>query len=222
MSYDNALALNDLFYYTTTSDLGGGAVGPRGSGGAVIHYSVPFGNWTMGTTNSTSQYYQTVVGLNQPYIYSGTTENNEVKVTRLMFRDAKQKLNLSMRAFQRKSKNYIDDTEIYVQRRVVGGWDSTLNHKVFVQDATVESNVTYKRGTGAFGSMSAAEDNYAEGTSRFAVVMADVNHLSGAVVGVRGYLKKLSYDFFIATPLTKPDHFNTPGSTAGFSLTASF
>jgi len=48
------------------------------------------------------------------------------------------------------------------------------------------------------------------------------NHLSGAVLGVRGYLQKLSYDFFIATPFTKPDHFNTPGSTAGFSLTASF
>lgn len=315
VSVDNALGLNDLFYFTGSSDLGGGDIGPRGSGATVVHYSLPFGNWIVGTTRSTGQYYQKVVGLNGDYVYSGTTENNEIKVTRLLFRDAKQKFNLSMRAFQRKSKNYIDDLEVYVQRRVVGGWDSTLNHKAFIQNATLESNLTYKRGTGAFGSLSASEDRYSEGTSRFAVVMADVNlslpfkldeqriryngtfrlqsnrsaltpqdqfviggrytvrgfdgdnvlsaergwllrndlsfalgnsgheiytgldygqvsgpssallvgnHLSGAVLGVRGFIQKLSYDIFIATPLTKPDHFNTAGSTAGFSLTASF
>ena len=315
VSCDNALTLNDLFYVTNANGMGGGDSGPRGTHANTIHYSLPMGYWTLGATSSTSSYYQTVAGLSQSYVYRGTSENNEIKLNRLVFRDGTQKLNLAVRAFQRKSNNYIDDTEVNLQRRVLGGWDSTLNHKVFIQDATLESNLTYKRGTGAFGSIPAPEESFNEGTSRFALVTADVNlsvpwtwgdqraryngtwciqsnrtsltqqdrfaiggrytvrgfdgetvlsaergwlsrndlsfaigqsaqefyigmdhgevsgassallvgqRLTGAVMGLRGSIHKLGYDVFIAAPVSKPDNFRTPGSTAGFSLIASY
>ncbi len=256
-----------------------------------------------------------MAGLNQSYVYRGTSENNEVKLSRLLMRDGSQKLNLSMRAFQRKSNNYIDDTEVGVQRRVVGGWDSTLNHKAFIQDTTLETNLTFKRGTGAFGSLPAPEESFNDGTSRFALVTADVNlalpfklneqrvrynaswriqqnrtpltphdrfviggrysvrgydgesvlsaergwfwrndltfelsdtgeefyvgldhgvvggpsselligkRLTGAVIGLRGSIQKMTYDIFIGGPVEKPDNYKTSGSTAGFSLSANF
>jgi hemolysin activation/secretion protein len=315
VSYDNPLGLNDLFYVTNTNGMGGGDPGPRGTHATTIHYSLPMGYWTLGATSSTSAYYQTVAGLNQSYVYRGTSENNEIKLNRLLMRDGTQKLNLAVRAFQRKSNNYIDDTEVNVQRRVVGGWDSALNHKAFIQDATLESNLTYKRGTGAFGSIPAPEEAFNDGTSRFALVTADVNltvpfkvdtqrvrynstwrtqknrtpltpqdrfviggrytvrgydgelvlsaergwswrndlsfalgdsgqefyagldtgqvggptsellvgkRLTGAVLGLRGAIQKLNYDIFIGSPINKPDNFKTAGSTAGFSLSASF
>ncbi len=315
VSYDNPLGLNDLFYVTNTNGMGGGDPGPRGTHATTIHYSLPMGYWTLGATSSTSAYYQTVAGLNQSYVYRGTSENNEIKLNRLLFRDGTQKLNLAVRAFQRKSNNYIDDTEVNVQRRVVGGWDSALNHKAFIQDATLESNLTYKRGTGAFGSIPAPEEAFHDGTSRFALVTADVNlavpfkvdaqriryngswrtqknrtpltpqdrfviggrytvrgydgesvlsaergwlwrndlsfalgdsgqefyagldtgqvggpssellvatRLTGAILGLRGAIQKLNYDIFIGAPVNKPDNFKTAGSTAGFSLSASF
>lgn len=175
VSFDNVLALNDLFYVTNTNSMGGGDVGPRGTHGNTVHYSFPFGYWTLGATSSTSRYYQTVAGLNQNYVYRGTSENSEIKLNRLLMRDDKQKVNLSVRAFQRKSNNHIDDTEVAVQRRVVGGWDTALNHKAFIQDATLESILTYKRGTGAFGSLAAPEESFDEGTARFALITADVN-----------------------------------------------
>ena len=93
----------------------------------------------------------------------------------MWFRDEKQKVNLAIRAFQRKSNNYIDDTEVNVQRRVVGGWDGSVNHKIFLQDAKLESNLTYKRGTGAFGSIPAPEEASNNGTSRFVLMVADTN-----------------------------------------------
>ncbi len=320
VSYDNAFSLNDLFYVTNTNGMGGGDSGSRGTHANTIHYSLPMGYWTLGATSSTSSYYQTVAGLSQSYVYRGTSENNEIKLNRLLMRDGTQKLNLAVRAFQRKSNNYIDDTEVNVQRRVVGGWDSTLNHKAFIQDAMLESNLTYKRGTGAFDSMSAPEEAFNDGTSRFALVTADVNlivpfkvgrlsdevqriryngswrthknrtpltpqdrfviggrhtvrgydgesvlsaergwfwrndlsfalgdsgqefyagldtgqvggpsiellvatRLTGAVLGLRGAIQKLNYDFFIGAPVNKPDNFKTAGSTAGFSVSASF
>ena len=315
VSYDNALTLNDLFYVTNTNGLGGGDSGPRGTHASTVHYSLPFGYWTLGATSSSSNYFQTVAGLNQNYVYRGTSENNDIKLNRLLMRDGKQKLNLAVRAFQRKSNNYIDDTEVNVQRRVVGGWDSNLNHKTFIQNATLESNFTYKRGTGAFGSIPAPEQTFNNGTSRFELMTADANlalpfkvgdqgiryntswriqknitpltpqdrfviggrytvrgydgesvlsaergwfwrndlsftlgdsgqelyagldtgqvggpssqllvatRLSGAVLGLRGAIHKLSYDIFIGSPVNKPENFKTAGSTAGFSLNASF
>ena len=315
VSYDNAFTLNDLFYVTNTNGLGGGDSGPRGTHANTVHYSLPLGYWTLGVTSGTSRYYQTVAGLNQNYVYRGTSENNDLKLNRMLMRDGTQKLNVAVRAFQRKSNNYIDDTEVNVQRRVVGGWDSTVNHKVFIQDATLESNLTYKRGTGAFGSIPAPEEAFNDGTSRFALVTADVNlalpfkldeqrirynvtwraqknrtpltpqdrfaiggrytvrgydgesvlsaergwlwrndlsfalgdsghefyagvdtgqvggptsellvatRLTGAVLGLRGAIQKLNYDIFIGAPVNKPDNFKTAGSTAGFSLSASF
>jgi hemolysin activation/secretion protein len=315
VSYDNALTLNDLFYVTNTNGLGGGDSGPRGTHANTIHYSLPLGYWTLGATSSTSNYFQTVAGLNQTYVYRGTSENNEIKLNRLLMRDGKQKLNLAVRTFQRKSNNYIDDIEVNVQRRVVGGWDSTLNHKAFIQNATLESNFTYKRGTGAFGSIPAPEEAFNNGTSRFELMTADANltlpfkvsdqgirynsswriqrnltpltpqdrfviggrytvrgydgesvlsaergwfwrndlsftlgdsgqelyagldtgqvggpssqllvgtRLSGAVLGLRGAIHKLSYDIFIGSPVNKPENFKTVSSTAGFSLNASF
>ncbi len=47
-------------------------------------------------------------------------------------------------------------------------------------------------------------------------------HLAGAVIGMRGSLKKLSYDLFIGQSISKPTYFQTHSSVAGFSLSASF
>jgi hemolysin activation/secretion protein len=39
----------------------------------------------------------------------------------------------------------------------------------------VDANLAYKRGTGAFGSLAAPEETFGEGTSRFALISADIN-----------------------------------------------
>lgn len=47
-------------------------------------------------------------------------------------------------------------------------------------------------------------------------------HLAGAVIGMRGGFSKLSYDFFIGKPISKPQKFSTASITAGFNLFLSF
>ena len=175
VSYDNWWTLNDLFYITANRDLGGGDDGPRGTRGSTVHYSVPFDYWTIGATVSNSRYYQTVAGATQEFTYRGTSNNAEIKLSRLIYRDAKRKTTIAVRAFQRKSNNYIDDTEVEVQRRIVGGWEASVGHREFVGAATVDANLAYKRGTGAFESLAAPEVAFGEGTSRFALITADLN-----------------------------------------------
>jgi len=175
LSYDNWWTLNDLFYISINQDLGGGDAGPRGTRGVTTHYSVPWGNWLLASTVSHSSYDQTVAGINQNYVYRGTSNNAELKLSRLLYRDSNRKTHLNLKAFARESHNFIDDTEVQVQRRAVGGWELGVGHKEFIGQTTLEANLAYKRGTGAFGSLPAPEEAFGEGTSRFALVSADVS-----------------------------------------------
>ena len=174
-SADNPLQLNDLFYATHNNDLGGGHAGDRGTHGDTVHYSIPLGYSLISATLNKGSYYQSVASQNQSYVYRGISENNDLKFTHVLARDASQKWSLTLGAFQRKTRNYIDDTEIQNQQRIEGGWYSTLSHKAYIESATLDSNLTFKRGTHAFGALAAPEEAFGEGTSQFILLASDVN-----------------------------------------------
>jgi len=174
LSWDNPLGLNDLFYVSQNQDAGGGDPGPRGTHGNTVHYSIPYGYWTLGATLSESRYHQTVAGTSSNYVYSGTSGNAELKLSNLFYRDATRKSTVHLKAFERHSNNYVDDTEVQIQRRVVGGWELGLGHKEFLGSATVDANLAYKRGTRDFAAMDAPEESTGQGTARFNLWVADV------------------------------------------------
>ena len=315
LSYDHWWTLNDLFYLTLNRDLGGGDSGDRGTRGHTAHYSVPWDHWLLAATHSASRYHQQVAGLTTDYIYSGTRTDAELKLSRLIHRDASRKTSASVKAGMRRSDNAIDDTEVRPQRRATGGWELDLAHREFIGRATLDMALAYRRGTGAFGAIAAPEELFGEGTARMQLASADVSlnapfslrgqslryaarwraqwngtpvapperfaiggrytvrgfdgesslsaergwfvtqdlgwtlvgwgaeayagldygqvrgpssallvgrHLAGAALGLRGSVKQLSYDFFVAKPISRPAYFRTAAVTAGFSLTASF
>lgn len=178
LSGDNLLMLNDLFYVNYNHDLGGGESGKRGSDGQTVHYSLPFGYWLFGFNTSSYDYYQAVSGVNQTYTYSGRSENSDIKVSRLIFRNAINKTYLSLRGFFRKSSNFIDDTEIEVQRRRTAGWELGFNQTWYLGQSLLDYSLGYKRGTGAMNSLKAPEEAFDEGTSRMEILTVDMafNH----------------------------------------------
>jgi len=222
ISYDNALTLNDLLYVTLSQDVGTGQGGSRkaqGTHGDTLHYSVPLGYWTVGATINHGRYFQTVAGIGQNYVYRGTNSSAEVKLSRLVYRDATRKTTLALKAFQRRSGNFIDDTEVEVQRRAVGGWEWGISHKEFLGQATIDANLAYKRGTGAFSAIAAPEEAFGEGTSRFAATSADVT----LNVPFKLAQQSLRYSAtwrgqYNHTPLTPQDRFAIGGrfSVRGF------
>ena len=173
LSYDNWWTLNDLFYVSLNRDLGGGLDGARGTYGNTVHYSVPLGYWLLAATASNNRYYQSVAGASQTYNYRGTSSNTELRLSRLIYRDASRKTSAALRAFKRTSNNYIDDTEVEVQRRQVGGFEASVNHREFMGAATLDANLAIKRGTGAFKAMPAPEEEFGEGTSRLRLTTLD-------------------------------------------------
>lgn len=172
-SLDNPLRLSDLLYISMNHDLGGGDTGRRGSESKILHYSVPYRYWQMAVTGNESDYHQSVPGLTETYTYSGKNKQIELKLSRLVWRNAQSKVTLFMQGHHRKSWNYIDDTEVEVQRRVASGWTAGVNYRTRFTSTFLDSNLTYKRGTGAFGAIQAPEEMYGEGTTRYQIINAD-------------------------------------------------
>ncbi|WP_234275157.1 ShlB/FhaC/HecB family hemolysin secretion/activation protein [Billgrantia zhangzhouensis] len=209
ISLDNPLGINDLFHIHLGRDLGGGASGPRGSRSHSLHYSVPWGYWSLALDYSDHDYYQTIAGAFQEYVYSGTSQQAGVTLSRLVYRDATRKTTVSLGGFQRRSRNYIDDIEIEIQRRVVGGWEAGIEHREFIGRATLDLGTAYKRGTGAFGSLPAPEEAFDEGTSRFQLVSTHAGltlpfQVGGQALEYRGRFRMQNN----LTPLTPLDRFS--------------
>lgn len=314
VSGDHLLTLNDLFYFTYSHDLSdsGGAHGTRGR---TVHYSLPYEYWLLGFTASDYTYHQTVAGTNQSFIYSGRSRNSDIRLSRIIWRDAVSKTTLGIRGWQRASSNFIEDAEVENQRRRMAGWEVNLSERIFIRDATLDANLAYRRGTGAMNATPAPEEASGEGTSRPRLITADAQYnqpfamlgqrlrytlgwraqwndtplvpqdrfaiggrytvrgfdgenllsaergwlvrndlgiglgasgqeaylgvdygrvggataeqlvgkqLAGAVIGLRGGYKGLSYDLFAGRPIEKPQHFKTASTTTGFNLNWSF
>lgn len=213
LSGDNLLMLNDLFYLNYNHDLGGGESGKRGSDGQTMHYSLPFGYWLVGLTTSSYDYYQAVSGLNQTYIYSGRSQNSDIKLSRLIFRNAVNKTSLFWRGFFRKSSNYIDDTEIEVQRRRTAGWEIGFNQSWYLGQSLLDYQFAYKRGTGALNALEAPEESFGEGTSRMQILTADLSFNLPFITQSPWGEQALAYSAnfrgqYNFTPLTPQDRFS--------------
>lgn len=173
LSLDNLATLNDLFYISFNHDLGGGQSGDRGSKGHTVHYSVPYDYWQLSLTSSEYDYHQTIAGANQAYSYSGRSRTNEVQLSRVVYRDAVRKTTVSLGGWSRTSSNYIEDTELELQRRRMAGWQAGINHREFIGANTLDLGVGYRRGTGARDALRAPEEGSGEGTSRSQIISAN-------------------------------------------------
>ena len=176
LSGDNLLALSDLFYLNFNHDLGGGQAGRRGSKGQAWHYSLPINYWLLAFNSSDYTYHQEVAGARYAYIYSGTTQNTDIKLSRMLHRSAASKTLVSLKGFLRKSFNYIDDTEIEVQRRRTAGWELAMLQNWYLGQAVLDYTLAYKHGTGALGAMPAPEQASKQGTARMGLVTLEVGY----------------------------------------------
>lgn len=210
VSLDDLLMWNDLLYANFNHDVFNGNT--RGTRGYTAHYSVPYGYWTLAATLGGYKYRQTVAGFSQNYVYSGSSDNAELRLSRLVYRDASRKTGLHARLWMRKSDNYIDDTEIEVQRRRTGGWELGLNHREYLGASTLDVNLAYRRGTGAFRAMPAPEEDFGEGTSRMQVITADAQWLIPFQLGAQRarYIGSWRAQWN-RTPLVPQDRFSIGG-----------
>ena len=317
VSWDNVLSINDLFYASFMKSIkrhSDAAEGDHGSKNVSLYYAVPWKKWLLSFSGSEYRYFQTVAGAYENYEYSGKTKQMKATLGRMLYRDRSRKTFLSASLWSKQTSNFINDTEIEVQRRRMAGWEANLQHTEYFNVASLQLELGYKRGTGARGAIRAPEELFDEGSSRPKIITASLsaaypfvvfgqplrlstswsaqwnkspliqqdrfsiggrytvrgfdgeltlsgergwlwrnelawnifgrghelyigidkgtvrnryerqlgNSLIGGVVGLRGNLWGLNYEYFVGTPLDKPKGFKTSHTVIGFNLSYRF
>ncbi|WP_404811280.1 ShlB/FhaC/HecB family hemolysin secretion/activation protein [Actinobacillus pleuropneumoniae] len=105
--------------------------GKRASRNISFYYSVPFGYWQLTANHTVYRYYQQVFGAFENYLYAGESETDKLNLSRVLYRDAVRKTTLSGGFWSRHSKNFVDNTEVEVQRRRMAGWEAGIAHKEY-------------------------------------------------------------------------------------------
>ncbi|WP_371973122.1 ShlB/FhaC/HecB family hemolysin secretion/activation protein [Lelliottia nimipressuralis] len=206
LSLDNPFSLSDLLYVSASHDLNDH--GGKGSKNYTGHYSVPFGYWTLGVTGSDYDYHQTVAGQNQDYRYSGKSKNLDVQLSRVLHRSGSQKTTVTADVLARETRNYVDDTEVGVQRRQTAGWRLGLQHRHYIGQASVDAGVSYQRGTRWFGAQPAPEEAFGEATALSKILQLNAQLDLPFEIGTQQFRYNVQYLRQISnTPLTPQDQF---------------
>lgn len=171
LSLDNPTWNNDLLYLSYNHDLGGGDDGEdNGSWGYNLGYVLPFKNTQLTVTHSGYNYDQTIAGANQDYVYSGESYNTDATISHLIYRNNHSKTYLRAGGYAKQQNNYIDDTEVEVQRRRTAGYKAGIGYETIIGKTQWIGDVIYQRGTGAFDAIDAPEALFNEGSARAGIV----------------------------------------------------
>ena len=212
LSWDNPLGLSDMAYITEGHDLGGRNNGLRGSANQIFHYSIPWGYWLLGATWSSNSYHQTVYGPYESYRYSGTSSQKELSLQRVLHRNGQSKTTATVKGFLRQSNNYIADLEVLVQRRRTAGWEANLQHLHYFESGTLNAQMAYRRGTGAFGAQPAPEEITGQGTGHMQLMTGSVHWATPFKLGEEIFQYSNQFQWqWSQTRLTPQDRFCVGG-----------
>lgn len=176
LSLDNPMWHNDLLYLSYGQNLDGATNDVDDDSWSYgVGYTVPYKNSLLNLTHSGYNYEQTVAGANEDYTYSGDSYNTSAMLSHLVQRDANSKTFVKVGGFTKKQRNFIDDTEVEVQRRKTSGWKAGIAHEVNVGNTQIGSELMYQRGTGAFDALTPPESLFNEGSARTGIVKLNVD-----------------------------------------------
>lgn len=180
LSVDNLANFNDLLYFTFGRDLGNQlntdqdspSDMSKGSKNYGLGYVLPIKNTLLQINANHYTYHQTVAGSTQDYIYGGNSKQYNAKLSHLIHRNKNSKSHLHIGGYAKSQESDIDGTTIDVQTRKIAGHEFGISHERTLGQKgnhTVTADLTYKRGTGAFGALPSPEELFNEGSARVGI-----------------------------------------------------
>lgn len=172
LALDAPFAQNDLFYANIGKDVFQHE--PFGNRSHTLNYFFPVGYWAFSANYNDYTYHQNIPNANEVLRYSGKSDNIQLTVSRLLYRDQSHKLTLNLRGYRKHSTNAVDDVDIVSQKRRTAGWELGLNQRSYFGTTTLDANISWRRGTGAFHALPAPEESRHEGSARTGMLLGDL------------------------------------------------
>jgi len=140
---DSPLHLYDQLSISASSNTDRGA-STQGTRSYSINWSVPVGYASLFVGANRSRYNQTVAGFEEPIVYSGQSSEVNAGISGVLHRDASSRSGAQIKVFRKINRNYLDDTEIGVQRRDVVGYEASLSHRRYFGPVAFDGGVAWR------------------------------------------------------------------------------
>ncbi|MHA6893533.1 ShlB/FhaC/HecB family hemolysin secretion/activation protein [Ralstonia pseudosolanacearum] len=140
---DSPLHLYDQLAISASSNTDRGAA-TQGTRSYSINWSVPVGYATVFVGANRSRYRQSVAGFEEPIVYSGQSSEVNLGISGVLHRDATSRTGAQFKVFRKINRNYLDDTEIEVQRRDVVGYEASLSHRHYLGPVALDGGIAWR------------------------------------------------------------------------------
>ena len=183
ISIDNLFNSNDIFNISFSNDIDRKGW-RRGTKGDSLYYSIPYGKTTFSFSNSHNKYHQAISGINQTFVYSGETENNEFSIKHLLNRDQTSKTHLDVSVIKSISRSYLDDTEINVQKKNTTALRVGVSQRKFIGQSVFDWSIADKIGVPWIGAQDDMRSDYGDNpTTRFNIWTLDAGYTTPVTFG---------------------------------------
>lgn len=148
---DNLLFINDSWNFSV-SDYIGSYENEKDSESYSITMSFPYGYWNYDISSSHSSYLSTVTNPTQAFQTSGESENNSIKVSRIMHRGKISKSTLSVKLSTKASDSFLEDVRLETSSTKFTNFDIGFNQSIRPQTPGKfwNYNINYSRGLDLF------------------------------------------------------------------------
>jgi hemolysin activation/secretion protein len=150
VSYDNLLNINDIISFTYN----GSRIQEeyQSTSGYEYNYSFPIGSYLFELIYSDTKYRQGIVGINDTYLSNGITIGNKLKISKVLTRNQKHKLELAATIYHKDSKTYFENELIEVSSYKTTLAQLDLTHTYLKNWGQFISTYSYYEGKNWFGS----------------------------------------------------------------------
>lgn len=147
------------------------------SNNATLYYSLPWGWWNFSYTYTQNEYRTQLVANDYPFKLTGDTENHQLRVERVIHRDAVSRTSLSLGVAYLRSNNFIEDNKLKFSSNRLSEMQYGINHGRRIGSAYVNFDLGMQDGIGAFDAQGNDHPAPGEPDARYRKYMAVASYL---------------------------------------------
>lgn len=175
LDWDNPLGLADQLMLRGGHD----AVSDhhRTSHNEMFYYNLPWGWWNVSYTYSQSEYRSQAEANGFNFKQTGDTQNHQLRIERVIHRDAVSKTSLNTGLAYLRTNNYIEDSQLALSSNRLSEAQFGINHGRRIGSAFVNLDLGMQNGIGAFDAQSNHDLKPGQPDARYRKYTATLSYL---------------------------------------------
>jgi hemolysin activation/secretion protein len=143
----------------------------------MLNYNLPFGWWNLNYSYSESEYRSQAQANGFSFKQSGDSQNHQLRLERVIYRDALSKTSLSTSVSYLSTHNYIEDSKLALSSNRISEAQFGINHGRRIGGAFLNIDLGMQDGIGAFDAQSNRDVKAGQPDARYRKYTATLSYL---------------------------------------------